>query len=76
MDSLLLLQDAADGEWTVWQTLKSDPGKAGLASVNDAVVRLLTVREIGLSHELFKSVSPKLLDRFAKRAAVEEPLAD
>ena len=70
---LLLQVLPTDGEWTVWQTLKRDPGKAGLESVKEAVARLQTVRGIGLSHDLFRAVPPKLLDRYAKRAAVEEP---
>ena len=75
LDSLLQLQHSMgdEAEWTAWQTLKSDPGKAGLESVKEAVARLRTVREIGMSDALFKSVSPKLLERYAKRAAVEEP---
>lgn len=73
LDSLLQLQPSDDGEWTVWQTLKSDPGKAGVESVKGAVSRLQIVKEIGLPNALFKEVSPKLLERYAKRAAVEEP---
>lgn len=62
-----------EGTWTVWQTIKSDPGKAGLDSVKEAVARLQSVRGIGLPNDLFKAVSPKLLERYAKRTAVEEP---
>ena len=73
LNVLLQLQPSNDGEWTVWQTLKSDPGKAGIESVKEAVTRLQTVKEIRLPADLFKVVSPKLLDRYAKRAAVEDP---
>jgi hypothetical protein len=74
LNALLQFQPSDnDGEWTVWQHLKSDPGKAGLESVKEAVTRLQIVREIGLPGDLFKSVSPKMLERYAKRAAVEEP---
>lgn len=73
LNSLLQLQSLEDGELTVWQTLKNDPGKAGLDSIKEAVTRLRTVRGIGLPDDLFKAVSPKLLERYAKRAAVEEP---
>ena len=74
LNSLLQLQSSdGDGEWTIWQSLKSDPGRAGLESVKEAVARLQIVREIGLPRDLFKSVSPKILERYAKRAAVEEP---
>ena len=73
LNVLLQLQPSNDGEWTVWQTLKSDTGKAGIKSVKEAVTRLQTVKEIGLPADLFKAISPKLLDRYAKRTAVEEP---
>ena len=73
LNSLLVLQPSDDEEWTVWQTLKSDPGQAGLASVKEAVSRLQVVKSIGLPDTTFKAVSPKLLERYSKRAAVEEP---
>ena len=75
MDALIQIQESVgdEGEWTAWQTLKSDPGKAGLESVKEADARLQTVREIGLPEVLFKDIPPKLLERYAKRAAVEEP---
>ena len=73
LNALLQLKTSDDGEWTTWQPLKSDPGKAGLGSIKETVTRLLTVREIGLPIDLFKTVPPKLLERYAKRAAVEEP---
>ena len=73
LDAIMQPQSENEGDWTVWQTLKSDPGKAGLESVKEAVTRLKTVREIGLSEDLLKSVPSKLLERYAKRAAVEEP---
>jgi len=75
LGALLQLQNSVgeETEWTAWQNLKSDPGIAGLESVKEAVARLRTVREIGLPDVLFKFVTPKLLERYAKRAAVEEP---
>lgn len=73
LDSLLQPQSSDGGDWTLWQTLKSDPGKAGLESVKEAVARLQAARKIGLHADLFKTISPKLLERYAKRAAVEEP---
>ncbi len=68
-----MLQPSDEDEWTVWQNLKGDPGHAGLASVKEAVSRLQVVKSIGLPDTTFKAVSPKLLERYAKRAAVEEP---
>jgi TnpA family transposase len=73
LDTLLQTQESDEGEWTLWQTLKSDPGRAGIDSIKDAVVRLQIVRRIGLPADLFKGILPKLQARYAKRAAVEEP---
>lgn len=73
MATLMQLQSSDDGEWTNWQFIKNDPGKAGMESIKDVVARLQMVREIGLSEVLFQKATPKLLERFAKRAAVEEP---
>lgn len=74
MDALLQSQPAEDDsvELTPWQTLKSEPGKAGLDSVKEAASRLNLVREVGLPVDLLNGVPPKLLERYAKRAAVEE----
>jgi len=75
LDKLLKPQPTTDGEseWTAWQNLKADPGKAGIESVKEAAARLRLVREVGLPATLFAGVSPKLLERYAKRASVEEP---
>lgn len=73
LNALIQIEPSDESEWTPWQSLKSDPGKAGLDSIKEAVGRLQTVREIGLPENLFKAVPPKLLERYAKRAAVEEP---
>lgn len=73
LDSLLQVQTTDEGDWTFWQNLKGDPGKAGLDSIKEAVFRLQSVRRIGLTADLFSGVPPKLLERYAKRAAVEEP---
>jgi TnpA family transposase len=60
-------------EWTDWQALKADPGKAGLEGVREAASSLKQVHELGLPVDLLKATPPKLLERYAKRAAVEEP---
>ena len=79
LDALLVLPeltDEGDGEETdrtPWNTLKAEPGKAGVASVLEAATRLRLVRAVGLPSDLFKGVPPKLLERYARRAAVEEP---
>lgn len=75
LDNLLLPCPSGDDEreWTHWQTLKEEPGRAGVESVKAAVSRLNMVRETGLPFDLFRDVPPKLVERYAKRAAVEEP---
>lgn len=73
LDSLLQIQRIEEIEWSTWQILKSDPGKAGVDSIKEAVARLQTVREVELPPGLFQNVPQKLLERYAKRAAVEEP---
>jgi len=49
------------------------PGKAGLNNVKQTASRLELARQVGLPENLFKCVPPKLSERYAKRAAVEEP---
>jgi TnpA family transposase len=75
MDALLQPGPALEGEveWTPWQNLKGEPGKAGIESVKEAASRLADVREIALPADLFKDVAAKLVERFARQAAVEEP---
>jgi hypothetical protein len=73
MDSLLQLHSSDEEDWTLWMTLKNNPGKAGLKSVKATVERLQIVRKVGLPTGLFKGVLPNLMERYAKRAAVEEP---
>lgn len=74
LDSLLKIQPSEDEpEWTPWQALKIDPGKAGVESVKATASRLRELKGVGLPTGLFKDVPPKLLERYAKRAAVEEP---
>lgn len=75
LDALLEVKPSEENEdeWTIWQSLKAEPGKAGLDSVKKAASRLNLLREVGLSADLFKDVPPKLMERYAKRAAVEQP---
>lgn len=75
MDTLLQAQPSEEGEaeWTDWQSLKGEPGKAGLESIKEAAARLNRVRGVELPADLFKGVFPKVLERYSRRAAVEEP---
>jgi len=76
LDTLLKADpsDEEEGGWTtLWQTIKKEPGRAGLESVKEAASRLELLRKVGLPAKLFQGVPPKLIERYSKRAAVEEP---
>lgn len=75
LDTLLEVKasEEDEAEWTIWQSIKAEPGKAGLNSVKEAASQLNLLRKVGLSANWFKDVPPKLLERYAKRASVEEP---
>jgi len=75
LDGLLQVHSGEEDqtEWTNWQFLKAEPGKAGIESIKEAAIRLKLVNEIGFPTDIFKNISPKLVERYAKRAAVEEP---
>jgi len=65
--------EKATNDWSIWQAIKSEPGKAGLESVLQTEDRLQRVLKLMLPPDLFKNVPPKLIARYARRAAVEEP---
>jgi len=74
LDGLLKIQPSEEEpEWTPWQALKADPGKAGVESVKATGTRLRELKAVGLPPSLFQDAPPKLIERYAKRAAVEEP---
>ena len=76
LDALLVIQQSDTGEglaWTPWQSLKADPGKAGVTSVMEITAKLRQVRGVELPADIFKGVTTKLVGRYAQRAAVEEP---
>ena len=74
LDGLLKIQPSEEEpEWTPWQALKADPGKAGVESVQATGTRLRELKAVGLPPSLFQDAPPKLIERYAKRAAVEEP---
>ena len=74
MDALLQPNATeSETEWTLWQSLKGEPGKAGVASMKEAAERLALVHGVMLPPDTFKDVPFKLLERFAKQATVEEP---
>lgn len=74
LDALLLSKKFnGTDEITPWNTIKADPGKSGLISVQEVASQLKQIQAVQLPSHLFETVSPKLLERYFKRAAVEEP---
>ena len=53
--------------------LRGDPGKPGLASVQDELAKLELVREVDLPPDLFEGVLPHELERYRRRVAAEAP---
>jgi len=53
--------------------LRTDPGRPGLAGVQDALARLELVREIELPAGLFDGVLPHELERYRRRVSTEAP---
>jgi len=53
--------------------LKSDPGPVGLDSLLTEVDKLKLIQRVGLPTNLFKSVSPKILQTYRQRASTESP---
>jgi hypothetical protein len=53
--------------------LRADPGRPGLAGVQDALARLELVRKIELPSGLFDGVLPHELDRYRRRVSTEAP---
>jgi len=75
MDALLVPMPVAGGDvdMTLWQQIKGEPGPASVESMMDAGARLDIACGIELPANAFTGVSQRLIDRFAKQAAVEEP---
>jgi hypothetical protein len=75
MDALLvpLPATAGDIEMTLWQQIKGEPGPASVESMIAAGQRLEITGGITLPADAITGVSSRLIDRFAKQAAVEEP---
>jgi TnpA family transposase len=53
--------------------LRSDPGKPGLAGVQDELAKLELIRQIELPPDLFDGVLPHELDRYRRRVSAEAP---
>jgi len=53
--------------------LKTDPGPVGLSSFFSEIEKLKRIRAVGLATDLFKDISPKLIQTYRQRAATEYP---
>ena len=56
---------------SIFARLKGDPGRAGLASVEEEVAKLGLVRDLELPDGLWAGISPKVLTYYHARAATE-----
>jgi TnpA family transposase len=73
LEVLLQASDESGTTWTIWQNLKTEPGKAGLESIKETAFRLNLARKIGLPLDIFKNVQPQLMEKYARQVSVEEP---
>jgi len=61
----------SQGPISIFARLKGDPGRAGLASVEEEVAKLGLVRDLELPDGLWAGISPKVLTYYHARAATE-----
>ena len=67
----LKTEDEPDYKASVFSQLKSDPGRAGLGSIEKEVAKLKTIHQLELPSNLLSTTSPKVLKRYQLRAATE-----
>ena len=53
--------------------LRNDPGRASAESARAEISKLSRLRGVGLSYDLFRDVSPKVVRAYKRRAASESP---
>ena len=53
--------------------LRDDPGRPSLASVQNHLGKLETIRRLGLPADLFSHVLPHEVERYRQRVTVEAP---
>ena len=58
---------------TLWQNLKTDPGRASTDTMLEEIAKLEQVRALNLPIDLFAGVGRKVLQSYRQRAVVEEP---
>lgn len=78
MDALLDTFDALDDrphqfKQSVFNFLKTDPGRTSLKSIYAEISKLQCIRELGLPTQLFAAVPPKVIAHYRRRASAEAP---
>lgn len=82
LDALLLpepsavgrTQEPSESSRAVLTRLLADPGPASLGSLLEEIAKLDLVRALDLPPDLFDHVSPKVLQSYRQRLAVEAPM--
>jgi TnpA family transposase len=64
---------AATPETSLFALLRTDPGGVGLASVEEEIAKLTTIRALNLPSDLFHDVGPAVLEKYRQRAGAEWP---
>jgi TnpA family transposase len=72
MDALLQAPESGP-EATPFSELRADPGRASLESVLNEIAKLRRIVALGLPEDLFAGVSPRVLRKYRRRAASEQP---
>ncbi len=78
MDALLSTQDAMEEDQSqfkqsIFNFLKTDPGRTSLKSIFKEVSKLQCLRKLGLPTKLFASVPLKIIAHYRRRASAETP---
>lgn len=66
-------ENKSDSLRALWQTLKTDPGRASADTMCEEIAKLQPLRALQLPADLFAQVPRKILQGYRQRAAVEEP---
>ncbi|MBE9230078.1 DUF4158 domain-containing protein, partial [Phormidium sp. LEGE 05292] len=67
------LEESTESQPFDFNNLKADPGRVGLDSLLKEIEKLETIRQLGLSENLFANVSPKIIHHYRQRASAEPP---
>jgi len=66
-------EGTTESQRTIWQTLKSSPGRASTETMFAEIAKLEKLRSLNLPPALFATAPRKILQGYKQRAAVEEP---